>query len=264
MKSLKKRVFTTALAGAMALTMAVPAFAAEEAPTNTQTKIEATYQAIPIAVTVPADTTAVVNPLGLPYEIGTLSSADAATTVTGHEIATIPIGIRNEGSSDLSVSATVTATTKGNLKLIASADSIDGKDAVGNENDEDYQPAVPKSTANNAFVYLQMKGITAATSDADDATVADAIITTAGATSWSTTYSADNDLVLSSTKAQTKNDMFTLKKPTVDTDGTVTAYTANSIAVVRLAGRVVKAPKTAWATTDGFTATIAFTFTPSV
>lgn len=263
MKSLKKRIAATALAGVMAASLTVPAFAAdtEDTPQNTTTVIEGTYTAPTIAVTVPGSTTALVNPLGLPYKIGETDSG--AIEVTGHEIATNPIGISNESSTDLAVSATVTSVVKGNLKLIASADAIDGKAAVGNEDDEDYQPAIPKSTANSAFVYLQLKNLTVAPTSADAEGIDAQVKATAAATAWSTTYDAEKDLVLNSTKAVTKEGMITLKKATLDTDGAVTNYAKESVAVVRLAGRVVKTPKIAWTEADGFTATVAFTFSPA-
>ncbi len=271
MKSLKaKRILSTALAGTMALSLAATAFAAdppaEPEPTNTKTDIEATYTEIPIAVTVPKTGKAFINPYGLPVDVGALSTAADDTdqeTISGQQITTMPVAIQNNGEIKLKVGATVLGTVTGNTKLVASAEAIDGKDAVGSPDDADYVPAVPAATSNSAFVYLQMKGTTGAVTDATDADlVQDEIIKTATAAAWSSAYTEATDVILG-TKAVTKEGIVTLNAATV-ASGAPTAYPAGSIAVFRLAGKVVTSPKTPWAKTDGFNANIAFTFVPDL
>ena len=64
MKSLKKRILSGAMAGVLALSMAVPAFAEDPAPTNTTTVFTGAYQEADIAVTVPGAVEAFLNPYG--------------------------------------------------------------------------------------------------------------------------------------------------------------------------------------------------------
>ena len=61
MKNFKNRVLSGALAGALAVTMAVPAFAAANS-----TEITATYEEPTISVVVPQSGTAMINPYGMP------------------------------------------------------------------------------------------------------------------------------------------------------------------------------------------------------
>lgn len=56
MKTLKNRILSGAMAGALALSLAVPAFA------SNSTDITGTYQAVTIDVTVPTSGTAQINP----------------------------------------------------------------------------------------------------------------------------------------------------------------------------------------------------------
>ena len=112
MKSLKTRVATTALAGAMALSLAAPAFAAAPA-----TKITAAYKEIVIDVTVPATGTVTLNPMAMPVELAAESSAgakDGVSTEKG-QIVTAPLYIQNNTNVDLKVGASVATTVKGNL-----------------------------------------------------------------------------------------------------------------------------------------------------
>lgn len=148
-----KKLISTILASAMALSMAVPAFAST-------TKISALYQAITIDVTVPTTGTAVVNPYGLPLDVtakvNVLGDDGTATgdtrnltgSISGQGITTTtPLALVNKTTVDLDVNATVTGTVKGNLKLINALQDNDGNDLIKNDG----------TGANNAIVAFEIK-----------------------------------------------------------------------------------------------------------
>lgn len=243
MKNLKTRIFSGLMAGILAVSLAVPAFASS----NTSTNITATYVDIVIDVNVPTTGTAQVNPYGLPVKLD-----DAGTNkITGEQIVTKPLFLVNNSDSNLNVSASVTATATGDLRFAAAAPTA-------------------SDTYKTSFVYLQMKPTTL-TYDNDRAQGTDTGIQgieTAKANAvfagWKQDYAAATDLVLNGTSAATKDKMVTLLAATIDTSGTdpVSKWNAGSIAAFRLAGKVNANPKDPWVVRDGFTAAIAFTFKP--
>jgi hypothetical protein len=260
MKSLKNRIATGVLAGAMAMSLAVPAFAA----TNTTTKVTATYSEIPISVTVPAAATVQINPMGMPVKLPVTDADNDKNTEVGFQIVTMPSAIINSSSMDLAVGATVTGTVKGNFKFAATG--WDSSDAT----------KIP--TTNSAFVILEMKKGVDVLDKSGETPVVDAtkIGTAWGAwgeqdfaTDFSTeqgvadkvagTDDADDAVVVLSTKATTSTQGL-VKLAAADADG---VPTDNSVGLFRLSGQVVENPKTPWAKTDGFGATIAFTFKAS-
>lgn len=262
MLNLKKRIIPTALAGVMALSMAVPAFASSS---NT-TKVTATYSEIAIDVTVPTTAAVTINPMGMPVKLP--KAADDSTDVeVATQIVTMPSAIVNRSSMDLTVGATVTGTVKGNFKFAATAwDASDETEAA-------------KHTYNEAFVILEMKK-----NDAGDNLLADDGIKIDAdkiATEWDEwtektwtglasaddvaaavagTDDANDAILVLSTKAATtgKNGLVKLDAATI-ADGEVTVN-VGSVGLFRLSGLVNENPKTAWAKADGFGATIAFTF----
>jgi hypothetical protein len=201
-------------------------------------------------VTVPETGTAQINPYGLPVEYKNLSSSTSKTAkVSGQQIVTQPLYISNDGDVALSVGATVTTTAKG-VEIITKKDDI------------------AKSTEKQAYVELQMAK-SALKSLADDA--AKDKITAEYATD--ATWSSASKLTLStddavSNPSDTPLATLVASKVTTTTndDNTTTTtvtYSEGSIWLFRLSGSVVTAPETAWSTNDNFTATIAFTFTPT-
>ena len=72
---------------------------------------------------------------------------------------------------------------------------------------------------------------------------------------WNDAFDAEKDIVVG-TKSASKENMVTLKPAT---GGTVVD---GGIAMFRLSGDCVTAPKTDWVETDGFTVNVAFTFAP--
>jgi hypothetical protein len=260
-----KKVLSMVLALAMAATMAVPAFAdgdedAGTTPTNGSTQQEsssttpantlvmnAAYEEIAIEVTVPTTGTAQINPYGLPIAV-TLSD-NTEKKITGQQITSVPTYMSNNGDVALDVSATVAAETKGDLNLVTTAPTTTGKNA---------------STAKDAYVYLQMLGIDVdkKVQGTNDTDILDAVKT---ACVTESNWSSATKVVLNPDEETSGSKLVTLAAATVAGTGsskTVT-YAANSVAAIRLAGSVVTSPEEAWATTDGFTATIAFTFTPA-
>lgn len=244
MKNLKTRIFSGLMAGILAVSLAVPAFATP----NTSTNIEGTYVDIVIDVNVPTNGTAQVNPYGLPVKL------DDNSKISGEQIVTKPLFLVNNSDSNLNVSASVTATAKGDLR---------------------FAEAAPTSTDTykSAFVYLQMKSTALADTDKatpqqvtdnEDIQGLDPDKANAAFAAWTQAYDEDKDLVLNGTRAADKSDMVTLAASTVTTTGGTTSVTwnAGSIAAFRLAGKVNANPKEAWNTRDGFTSAVAFTFKP--
>lgn len=123
MKTLNlKRIASTALAGVMALSLAVPTFAADD---NTTT-VTGVYKQITLSVTVPDTGDAVINPLGLPCEI---KSGSVTKEVTGEQIVTTtPLVLQNKSSVDLDVAAKVTVTPGTGIYVVNDLTKAQAKD----------------------------------------------------------------------------------------------------------------------------------------
>lgn len=235
MKSLKTRILSAAMAGILAVSMAIPAFASS-------TNIEGSYQDITIAVLVPKTGTAQINPYGLPVKLNTTGNS-----ITGEQIVTKPLAIANQSEVDLAVSATVTASIKGDLKFLETAPAVD-------------------DTSKSAFVYLQMKQESTLVQgglNTEETGFTDAALDPVAA-AWKQAYDADKDLVLNSrdTGASKENMVFLKKGTTPAGGGDIMDIAAGGAAMFRLSGAVVAGPREAWTAADGFTSTVAFTFKP--
>ena len=150
MKTLKNRVLSGAMAGVLAMSLAVPAFAAD----NTTT-VTGTYKAVTIDVTVPETGVAFINPYALEIEVPESEGSTTNVRISGQQIVSAPMAIQNKTAMDLSVSATVTGEvdlTKTDMKLATSTTK-----GTGAEGDADY---VAPATGKSAFVYLQAKPAT--------------------------------------------------------------------------------------------------------
>lgn len=222
----KKRVASTVLAGAMALTMAAPAFAAAN-----ETTVTGTYAAITLAVTVPTTGKAVINPYGLPYKL------DDTTSISGQYVTTgAPLMVQNKSQVPLSVSASILTQEKGNFKFSAT-------DAT----------AETTTKGNVVFQMFPAAGITednAADTEVLNAKFAALKDDTEG-------HDATKDITLvAGTTAAKADDIIALKAGNADGE-----LVDGGAAFFRLSGTVAK--KATWATTDGFVAKIAFTFEPT-
>lgn len=257
MKSLKKRVLSGVMSGVMAVSLVVPAFAAE----NT-TVVDGTYQAADIAVSVPETGKAFINPYGLDIEVPENAEDSSNTnkaTISGQQIVSAPMAIRNESKMDLTIGATVTGAIKTNSAMTFASASTKGTPNLP-DTDPNY---VAPSTSKTAYVYLQAKASEAADTGLIGASsvVTAASIATAFAAWEAEDYDANTDVIVS-TRAASTNNLVTLRAATVTGSGssaTVT-YNAGSIGLFRLSGDCPSAPRTPWADTDGFTTTIAFSF----
>lgn len=259
---MKKRILSGAMAGVLALSLAVPAFATGTTAEPNTTNVDATYQAADIAVTVPETGKAFINPYGLDIEVPE-NAADSGntnkTTISGQQIVSAPMAIKNESKMDLKVGATVTGTVKSGSTMTFAAASTKGTPDLP-DTDANY---VAPSTTKAAFVYLQAKASTAADTDlvgASTGVTADKIADAFA--EWAPqAYNSTTDVVVGTREAKTEK-LVSLRAATVTTSGstTTTTYNPGSIALFRLSGDCPVSPRTAWAATDGFTTKIAFTF----
>jgi hypothetical protein len=248
------------MAGVLALSMAAPALADDDPvssdntstpsssdstqDTNTTIVISTDYKKITIAVTVPTTGTAQINPYGLPVEL-TLSD-NSTKKITGQQITSQPMYITNDGDIALTVGATASIKANDGTNIVTKANS--------------------KSTTKDVLAQLQMVASKATDLEASTETGAmadtskDKLITEfATASTW--TDSGVTSLTLS-TSETTNSSMGTLAASTIDTTNKKIKYAAGSVALFRLTGSVTESPTEAWATTDGFTTTVAFTFKP--
>lgn len=223
-----KRFASTALAGMMAISLTIPAFAADQ-----KTEFTGTYEETPLAVTVPVTGTVAINPYGLPFSMG------EGNTISGQQIATkAPLVIANKSAVALSVSVNTKGTKKGNLTLVNAAPS-----ATANEAQVFFQIFEAPTLAGDAVADQEtLNPLFAALKDDSSAKKGEVAVLDA------TTVAAGTD----------GNNLLVLRE--ADGDGNVQAGGA---AFVRLSGKVTKKPTTAWAATDGFTATVVYTFEPS-
>ena len=218
-----KRFASTVLAGTMALSLAVPAMAADE------TVITAAYKETTLDVTVPADTNATINPYGLPVTLG-----DSTTVLSGQPITiATPLMIQNKSGVALKVGASVTTTVTG-LALATAENGVAG--------------------GNAKEVFAEFQAFEAA--GIDGASALDPTITNPA---WAALKSEDAALkaVLSSTAAATAT---ATGADLVLREGADGMAQVGGIAFVRLSGVAAKNPTTAWEETDKLVATITYSF----
>lgn len=245
-----KRIATTALAGAMAMSMAVPAFAAAN-----ETKITAKYAEVKIDVVVPTTGTATINPYAL--SVAVKKSTDATVDIEKQQIVSMPLAIVNKSKMKLNVGATVTSTETGAFKFT----------------DEDISDTAAE-TGNKAYVYLDAKTTTFTQTDMVDGKLdQDKLIDefakwqkgsqTMESGGIALAVKDGSDIVLTNKADATSAPLIQLNPGAANTAGEIEVK-SGGIAMFRLAGSVAKSPTTAWKTTDGFTTTIAFTFEPDL
>ena len=172
-----KKLISTAMAGAMALSLSVPAFAAANSNTSLEqnTAITGTTQAPTIKITVPAAGTVTVNPYKMAVSVGGSDVTDQIISATQF--------IENASDVALKVSAEVTGTAAGNLAFATASTQT---------------KAV---TTNSVFMYFEMVA-------SDDGSTEP---------TWATAYDSKSATqILISTKATKKADMLTLAADKAD------------------------------------------------
>lgn len=227
-----KRFASTAMAGVMALSLAVPAMAVDQS-----TVITATYAETTLDVTVPANTNATINPYGLPVTL-----EDAKTVLSGQPITIpTPLMIENKSAVALKVGASVKSEVTTGMTLENAATGVDTKttkalyvefqafEAAG----IDGTTAADITKTNPAWAALK-----------DEKAVLKAVLATGSTAVDASAVNNGEDLILREGK-----------------DG---LSQVGGVAFVRLSGVVAKKPATAWADTDKLTATITYSFEPSV
>lgn len=244
-----KKLASLALACVMCVSLAVPAFAAG----NTQTDITATYTPPVISVIVPQTAAAFINPLGLDIDVA------SGVTLSGRQIISAPMSLKNQSATDLQVGATVSVEVNDSSDLRFVSTSTGGASAA----------------TKSVFAYIQAK------QDKDlvgnTTTVTDAAIATAYGNWEASAYSATTDIVVNSAMPATKDNLVILRA--ADVSGTTfSAYKAGSVALVRLAGDCTSTLTTGdgWVKTettgsgdaavttgDGFKVNVAYTFRPA-
>lgn len=249
-----KRFGSIAMAGALALSLTVPAFAgsATTQPANS-TKITGGYEDIPVSVEVPTTGEAQLNPYGLPV---TITKSDEKTVdLVGQKITTKPLSIKNQGTTALDVGASLAVVPKGEVSIAASADNdkaikVD-LEVVGLDD-----ATLAVASTNTKLDDMLIEKFAAAATWAGASTLA-APAAAAGATTVTALSSPDNAPLATLGAATLKGD--------------IVNYSKNSIALFRLTGDLAQSPKTGttnpvanpWETTDGFEATIVFKFVPA-
>lgn len=222
-----KRFGATVMAGALALSMAAPAMAASQS-----TVIDSTFNPITLAVTVPKTAKAIINPYGLPYTMEgevTVSGANAVIT-TGSAML-----IENRSAVALKVGVKVKGETKGTGVAFATNANVDDSKKEVKVSFEAFE-AVGITEANfSEPETVNPKYAKLATSDAK---LTAAVSTTETA---ATDPNSGNGLILREANA----------------DGEMQNGGAGFFRLVGTAGKTQT-----WEKTDGFTTTIAFTFTP--
>ena len=186
-----KKIMSTALAGAMALSLSVPAFAAANSDTSLEqnTAITGTTQAPTIKITVPATGAVTVNPYKMEVTVGSDTKTDQIISATQF--------IENASDVAVKVSAQVTGTAAGNLAFATASTQT---------------KAV---TTNSVFMYFEMVA-------SDDGSTEP---------TWATAYdSKSTTQILVSTKATKKADMLTLAAGTGTAAASTGGYAAFHLA----------------------------------
>lgn len=259
MKTLKKRILSGAMAGVLAMSLAVPAFASSgggtdtpTTPKNMATEFSGKYEAPNIEVIVPTTGTVVINPYGLGTTVS--KSDNSKVTLTG-QVMSAPLAVKNQTGMWLNVGATATAVFPADATMKLAATSTKGTPDK-EETDPDY---VAPASGKSAFVQLEVVQAPATVAGAD-ANVGDLIIdASAVAANW-----ANSGKLTVSAKGATADNLAVLKPADMTgTNGGFKAYKAGSVALFRLSGDCTSGPKATWDAKDTFTVNVVFNFVPA-
>ena len=264
-----KRFGSAAMAGALVLSLAAPAFAATSTPAG-QVTISGTYKDIHISVLVPESGTAQINPYGLPIDF-TLSDTITKVSVSGEQITSAPLSIRNQGATKLSVNATLAVDTSGTDNAVSVK-----KGALDPAN----TPADKGKVINLALQVAGLNDNKYAVSSLDTALEDNIIKAFADSATWASAKTLDAETTSANTAlatapvAKSTSALAVLGASTEAAGGLIT-YGKDSIAVFRLSGKLNESPtKPAttpatgdvddpWTTNDKFAATVVFKFKPA-
>lgn len=257
-----KRFGSLTMAGALTLSLAAPAFAAD--PTTT---IEGGFEPIPISVSVPTTGTAQINPYGLPVDF-TLSDTITKVSVSGEQITSVPLSIRNEGTTKLSVNATLAVATDG---------TGNGVSVKKGALDPDNTPADKGKVINLALQVAGLSDNKYAVSSLDTTLDDNIIKAFADSATWASAKSLQAESTTAGTAladapvAKSASALAVLGAASEGAGGLVT-YGKDSIAVFRLTGKLNESPTKVeggndvddpWTAADKFTATVVFKFKPA-
>lgn len=222
-----KRFASTVMAGALTMSLAVPAFAADS-----QTVITATYAETALDVVVPANTNATINPYGLP-----VTMEDGLTTISGQPITIpTPLTVQNQSSVALKMDAKITTTVETGMTLETTKGSYDAE------------------TGKKLYVEFQ-----AFETAFDGTTVLDPTKT---GPAWAGLEDDDAALNVTLDAAAAVDTAADGTGSIVLREGKDSLAQAGGVAFVRLSGAVAK--KATWAATDKLVATITYSFEPAV
>ena len=256
MKTLKSRILSGVMAGVLAVSMAIPAFATSTpAPVNMSTNITGSYEEIPIEVTVPQTGTAQINPYGLPVSIPV---GEKTVDLVGQQITTKPLSIKNQGTVKLDVNATLAVVPSGDVAIVTSVGSSEkGKEIAVNLEVAALDDATLAVASDSEKLEEMLT-----TKFAADATWENAEVLAAPA-------AAKGDTAADIDPAASGSAMAVLGAVTTKAEGFT--YAKNSIALFRLTGDMNEEPEKTengkqvadpWVAADGFTANIVFKFKP--
>lgn len=251
-----KRFGAAALSGAMALSMAAPAFAADPPDATSAITINGTYQPITLNVILSNQTGAArINPYGLPFDLTHQETGDSGTdtvidgTISGQQVTTTtPLYIANGSAVALSVTAEVNGTVAGDdnhVVLIEDATAVN--------------TAAEGTVSKN--IAAKFEAFSApATFEGDDTTWEKAEVNAV----FAALESKDAALTAPILPADDNGNGKTTTGKLVLREGDDEHLPqAGSVAFFRLSGSVAKKPTEAWGTDDKFDTTIVFTFEPS-
>lgn len=219
-----KKLASAVLAGALAFSLTVPAFATASDELTRGTAYEGELTAPTIKITLTDSGKVVVNP----YKMQVTNPADPTGDKLTDQIVSAPLYIKNESNVALDIDAAVTGTAPTGVTFATT--TTQGSKAV---------------TTKSIFMFFEIKA-------AEDGT-------TSPFTGTSTYDAKSANQILVAAKEAKKAKVLTMGAGVDDTGAAAPTY-----ACYRLTGDAASAPTTAWTADDAVSVSVAFTFTPTV
>jgi hypothetical protein len=241
---LNKRIMSLTLAALTTASLAAPAFAANS------TALTASYTPITLDVTVPETGTVTINPYGLPVEIMKSDGKTSAGTITGEQITTAPLAIKNNSSTKLKVSVSASTTTSKTSGVTFREDTLKDLETKAKS---DTTVVVPTDKSIHLAVDFKKSATVGKTADVTADKLTEEYLKSGEWDTPDASVDLDADGACESTDTG-------ISLPAYDS---TSGYVAGSICLFRLSGDLVEDPEDdAWTTKDTFTTTLAFTFKP--